>query len=74
MKIITKARGLVKAYPVIAAGAANIIIALAARYGVHVTGDQLATVVSVATAALAALTHRHVSPVAKPKSVSPAPK
>ena len=59
-------KGLLGKYPVLIAGAVNIGVAVAARYGVHVTADQLAAVVSVATAVLSGLAHKATSKSAPP--------
>jgi hypothetical protein len=72
-KLLARIGKAVKGNPVLVAGAANVVIALAARYGVHVTADQLATVVSLATAALAGLTRHVVTPVRKAKPAPAAP-
>ena len=53
----------VRANPVLVAGAANIIVASVAHWGVHVTAGQLLGVVAVATAILSTLAHNRVTPV-----------
>jgi hypothetical protein len=51
-----------RAYPAILAGALNIAVALAARFGLSVSADQLATVMSLVTAGLSVLVHKATVP------------
>jgi len=57
---------LLSRYPAIVAGAINIAAALAARYGLQVSADQLATIMSAVTAMLSVAVHRVTVP-ASPK-------
>lgn len=55
----------VKTYPALVTGALNIAIAFAARYGFHVSVDQLLTVVTAVTAFVSYFTHSQVIPLTK---------
>lgn len=56
---------LVKTYPALITGALNIAIAFAARYGFHVSVDQLLAVVTAVTAFVSYFTHSQVIPLTK---------
>lgn len=57
----------VKAYPALVTGGLNIAIAFAARYGFHVTIDQLLGLVTAVTAFVSYFVHSQVMPLAKLK-------
>lgn len=54
-----------KRYPAALAAVTNIVIALAARFGLHLTADQVVYLFTATTAILGALVHIGVVPLAK---------
>lgn len=55
----------VKTYPALLTGLLNIAIAFAAKYGFHVTTDQLLGIFTAVTAFFAYFTHSQVIPLTK---------
>jgi hypothetical protein len=69
--VISALRNIVKGYPALTAGLANVVIVLAARWGIHVTADQLAGLGAAVAAILAGIIHASVSPTQKPAPTPP---
>lgn len=55
----------IKTYPALVTGALNILIAFAAKYGLHLTVDQLLGLITAVTAFFAYFTHSQVIPLTK---------
>lgn len=69
-KVLNVAAGLynvLRKYPAIAAGLANIVVVMAATFGFKLTADQVVTAVSFAAAITGVLVHYGVIPLHKAK-------
>lgn len=60
---------LVSRYPAVTAGISNVIIIVAAAFGLHLTAGELATTASIVAAVFGALVHAGVIPVTKAANV-----
>ncbi len=57
--------GIFRRYPAATTGALSVAVALLARFGLHVTADQLVAIVAPLAALVAAVVHATVTPTAK---------
>lgn len=68
MNVLSALKKVGKAYPVLIAAVVNIAIAQIAGPGLHVTPDQVALIVSVASAVIGVVTHKVVKKTTAPKA------
>lgn len=61
-----------RTYPAMSAAVLNVIVALAAYFGLHMTADQLAGFFAVTSIILGMVVHSNVVPLPKVKPVVPA--
>lgn len=57
-------------YPAVSAGLANIVIVIAAKFGLHLSANQVVETATAAAAILGILVHMGVIPVTKVQNVS----
>ena len=72
--VVSGIYGVLVKYPAISAGLANIAVAVGAKFGLHLTADQLVAAVSFTAAITAVLVHAGVIPMAKAKKGDVPPK